>query len=389
MKQKQTAIIFALGTSMLLSACGATGNETEEQSQIAAAIHEEEEQTEPVVYEKDESIKTELITPAESFAGGDGTEQSPWQIATKEQLALLSTVLYEKQEGYRDDYYVLTADIALNDTSDYDNWDKKAPQYGWMPIGSDVNQKGHHFEGHFDGDGHTVSGMYLYTFHQQGESDIYSNAGLFGCVHNGAVENLTLTESYIRADGKSFCAGGIAGNAYGSEFRNCSSSVEIVADHINYAGGILGNSLHTDIVDCYNDGNITIGTEIEEKSSAYAGGIVGDFGRGEILGCKNDGDIICIGYIDAGGIAGDMGAGNLGATDETGNMIMKDCVNNGMIQVKGGTMITCVGGLVGSLSTYDGSLQITDCTNTGMVDSQGGNCAGLFGWMSASGGKSG
>lgn len=71
------------------------------------------------------------IQPAEAFAGGSGTEDDPFQIETAQQLALLAKVTnryydldsYEEEKLYRDGHYVLTADIALNDTSDFASWE--------------------------------------------------------------------------------------------------------------------------------------------------------------------------------------------------------------------------------------------------------------------------
>ena len=83
------------------------------------------------------------IQPAESFAGGSGTQEDPFQIETVRQLALLAEVInrnydvehYDDEQLYRYGYYVLTADIALNDPADFDTWQEAAPQYAWEPIG--------------------------------------------------------------------------------------------------------------------------------------------------------------------------------------------------------------------------------------------------------------
>ena len=42
----------------------------------------------------------------------------------------------EYELGADKSYYVLTADIVINDVTNYENWETEAPQYGWEPIGA-------------------------------------------------------------------------------------------------------------------------------------------------------------------------------------------------------------------------------------------------------------
>ena len=56
---------------------------------------------------------------------------------------------------YRTQNYILTADISLNDASDYENWGTERPEYDWRSIGAEAT-----FTGVFDGNGHTISGLY-------------------------------------------------------------------------------------------------------------------------------------------------------------------------------------------------------------------------------------
>ena len=78
------------------------------------------------------------IEPAEAFAGGSGTAEDPFQIANAQQLALLAKVTnqeydwdhLDERDLYQNGYYVLTADISLNDTSNFANWESEPPSMG-------------------------------------------------------------------------------------------------------------------------------------------------------------------------------------------------------------------------------------------------------------------
>ncbi len=83
---------------------------------------------------------------AMSYAGGNGTKGSPYQINTPEMLARM--LVY----GNAGEYYQLTADININDTTK-ENWQFSAQE--WF-TSNDVSA----FEGVFDGNGYTVYGLY-------------------------------------------------------------------------------------------------------------------------------------------------------------------------------------------------------------------------------------
>ncbi len=117
-------------------------------------------------------------TTATAFAGGTGTKADPYQIATGEQLAYLG-----RFGGTKDTYYRLTADIALNGTAQ-ENW-QGYPRKQWTPVS---------FSGHLDGNGKTVSGLYIVRTEGVTINDVY---GLFGTVNNGEITNLNLQKAYI------------------------------------------------------------------------------------------------------------------------------------------------------------------------------------------------
>lgn len=144
---KKKLIYLEVLASLLLYGCSPSVKQTQ-----AAA---EETSIEAETTAEAEESEIPYIEAADSFAGGSGTAEDPYQIATAEQIALMGKV--KMTTGRRNiirQYYVLTADIQLNDVENYENWKETPPEYQWKPVGNS-------FKGSFDGDGHVISGMYV------------------------------------------------------------------------------------------------------------------------------------------------------------------------------------------------------------------------------------
>ena len=214
-------------------------------------------------------------------------------ITTAEQLAGLAE-LVNNGNTFSGKTVKLANDIVLNDVSNADNWDEETLGLNnWTAIGKDKAP----FSGIFDGNGHTVSGIYIHV-------DNYVQ-GLFGRVQNGTVQNLGVTKSYIcgsaviggivavcfggtiskcynegtvRSTGKSMNGsevGGIAGciTSFGNNtvVENCYNTGNVIGNDI-FIGGIVGNPINSSsVVNCYNTGTLNYGS-----STFYIGGIVGN-----------------------------------------------------------------------------------------------------------------
>ncbi|MBR4619912.1 MAG: hypothetical protein IKO46_02905, partial [Salinivirgaceae bacterium] len=131
---------------------------------------------------------------------------------------------------------VLTADIVVNEkVLKADGTLNGIPTYRWTPIGTST----YRYEGTFDGNGHTISGLYLvYT-----TNDYYPAGGkcvgLIGYASGATIKNVGVVDSYL----------------YGYQ----------------YVGGICGLGLiSTNITNCYNTGTVS-----GYYSYSYAGGICG------------------------------------------------------------------------------------------------------------------
>ena len=188
----------------------------------------------------------------------------------------------------------------------------------WLPIAAGFDKPG--FNGQFDGDGHTISNLYIrgeelleeYTLIKDVKGKklncIDQNIGLFGVNGGGSIKNLNLENINIYAtndqsgcgneisvgglvgwktpiastienvvvsgkiytSGKGQGVGGIVGNAHSSSISNSVSKVNITADGDNaFVGGIVG---------------LVKNNEVKITSCVYAGEDLESNGNGGTLG---------------------------------------------------------------------------------------------------------
>ena len=179
------------------------------------------------------------IEAADAFSGGDGTEGNPYQIASAAELVLLEELIRkEAEESYQEDYakasYVLTADIVLNDISDFAQWPQNGPEYSWRPIGQDGLGE---FKGNFDGNGHVISGMYINL-----NNDSHEKAyGLFDTIRDAKVQNVNLESSYICVSGIEATVGGVVANVAGESLVSDCTSNAVIEVFDGSAGGVAGS----------------------------------------------------------------------------------------------------------------------------------------------------
>ena len=163
----------------------------------------------------------------------------------------------------------------------------------WTPIGV----QGCNFKGIFDGQNHTISGLYMTTG---------SYIGLIAYAANATIANVTIADSYLAGSGN---VGFICGNAVnvGDTIRNCHvTSGRIIASG-NYCGGICGYLNGGYISGCTNKATIK-GDDV--GNGRDLGGIVGaaDYPTCVIQECVNNGQVLqdykSTQYFYGGGIAG-------------------------------------------------------------------------------------
>ena len=247
---------------------------------------------------------------------------------------------------------VLAADGTLNgDGSNFRTW---------TPIGIYDEDEEYFFSGTFDGDNHTISGLYL--------ADWGNNAGLFGFAEGATIKNVGIVDSYFSGVGD---IGSICGFAYdNSTITNCYNTGTVSCEEYE-VGGICGYLENSTITNCHNTGTINSGEGCTGGICGYAygnntisncyntGSVTSKYGAGGICGvvsdnsaitnCHNEGTVSCEVY-DAGGICGDAYE----------NITITNCYNTGTIN----SGEECAGGICGY---FEGECTITNCFNTGTV----------------------
>ena len=223
---------------------------------------------------------------------------------------------------------VLTADIVVNkNVLKSDGTVNEGTFKEWTPIGNTCNGSYSPYTGIFEGQNHTISGLY---FKQENTSEV----GFFG-YNGGKISNVGILNSY-------FCGFSRVGGVCGynsSTITNCYNKgvVDGTADGASSFGGVCGCNLGI-LTNCYNTGII--------KGQSFVGGVSGDNNK-TITNCYNTGIVSGQSYV--GGIDGD----NSGT--------ITNCNNEGKVS---GTEDS-VGGVSG-----DNNKTITNCYNTGIVSGQ-------------------
>lgn len=225
---------------------------------------------------------------------------------------------------------VLTANINLEGSEDNQ----------WLSIGLDGS--GRNYIGTFDGQGLTISGLYINT--------TSNTRGLFGYVgEGGTVTNLIVKGTVVSSGSAVYGDGGIVGDKAGT-VSNCVSDVAVKSGY--NVGGVVGWNRDTGIItNCTNNGTIT-GT----SNDVFVGGVVGT-NCGTVQNCTNNGTVETATY--AGGVVG-VNFGTVSGSYNTKN-------------VAGVT----AGGVVGANSYANVSGKVTSCYNTGTVS--GTTAGGVIG----------
>ena len=205
---------------------------------------------------------------------GSGTQADPYLIKTPEQLDRLAQIVNGGQEFYNT-YFRLANDITYSHTTDWDDATSTENNYtaiGYRVMDGPTTLVAHDFEGHFDGNGKTISGIRIY---KPGNTQSDEYQGLFGFITGATITGVTLADT--RITGYTY-SGGIAGysNSMDSHITKC-HVLNTVAIHaardVSEHGGIVGYLNRSKASGCTSAAALTKAAAVED--CAYIGGIVG------------------------------------------------------------------------------------------------------------------
>lgn len=269
-------------------------------------------------------------------SGGDGSSESPFLIATAEELKWYASYV-NGESG--DNVVHTTACAKLMNNIDLSTVCGEG-KGNWTPIakyGIYTYNGEHRFDGVFDGNGYTISNLYI-------NDKNGSNLGLFGYVtpttKKTSVKNLKMASVQIvgKTDIAAVCTSG-----YNATFEN----IEVISGSIAGFSDIYGISgCRGSAKNCINRADVT-------ASRYNVAGVISSI-QDEASNCSNYGKITT-GTGWAGGIAG----GSDGFTT------IQNCANYGEIHVTGTVNSTdyAVGGLLG----YPWNIEISNCANFGNI----------------------
>ncbi len=256
--------------------------------------------------------------PGLSSFEGSGTASSPYLIKSAQDLANLAYIVTDANKDLTGKYFKMTRDIYLNDfTVDAKgkitaNGDLKK----WTPIGEYGSLWDDDFQGIFDGDNHTIYGLYIKEISGR------KYVGLFGSTEDATIKNLTVKNAYVHVEPSK--DGIESGTLVGSCTNSTISNVSVVDCYILatnpttafiYQGGLIGRG-YNDITlnDCSFDGTIYIPNCV---NTAYVGGLIGSYTESglndnitlRLTRCQTKGEINLINksetMIELGGFVGE------------------------------------------------------------------------------------
>ena len=211
-------------------------------------------------------------TVADGYAGGDGTKDSPFLISNAAELAKLAHDVNSEKDFSLGRYFRLTQDITFNEGVNNTATAKleEGKAFTATPVIGNFSTETDYvaFQGVFDGDGHTIRGIY-HTFAQ----DITNYLALFRVVEDGEIRNLGIEDSYVYAGAY---LSNLVGRATNTRIINCHVTASKLKGWGSNSAPLCAQALGTTkIQNCYSTG-----VDIYGKNDM--GAIVGRIGNGDV-----------------------------------------------------------------------------------------------------------
>ena len=259
---------------------------------------------------------------------GDGSADKPYKISTAAELAWFRD---QVNSGNNTISATLTKDIDLSEFCHAADGTTYTDELSWTPITW--------FQGTFDGNGKTISNLYI---------NATSNyTGFFGYAYVGSIKNITFDNARVKNTG-GYNFGILVGNAGSCIIENIKTLANCSVEGENYVGGIAGVA-NGNISNCENRATV--------KGIRSLGGVVAAYSGNSITSCANYGVVTGSGE-SVGGIAGYFNSGTI-----------QNCANYGDI-----TGIFHVGNLIGLADECN----LNNVLGTGNVTATSRNPAGLL-----------
>jgi uncharacterized repeat protein (TIGR02543 family) len=291
------------------------------------------------------NINVQIIVT--EFAGGDGSEDNPYLIANAHQL--------NNVRNHLNSHFKLVNDIDLSDYLSEDGEGYNEGQ-GWQPIGKYGN--GRYFTGKFDGNNHTITGLYI-------NRPTEEYVGLFGYTRGADIQNVKLVG--VNITGMEGVGSLVGWNR--ADIKDCSATGKVQGEIT--IGGLIGGNCGT-VENCSFSGTVTgtdtvmgnvgglIAYHFQDSSavgsifmSCATGTVTGALDVGGLVG-TNDGGVISNSYSTCVVNGDEFSTGGLVGYNYSGHIYNSYAV--GKVSGNG-----YVGGLVGEYdnTVYDGG-SITD-----------------------------
>ena len=313
----------------------------------------------------------------------DKADGKTYTISTADELRAFSDLLNTGESDFSGATVKLTADINLKGLTEQAGYG--LPDYEWdLSIESD-------FAGTFDGNGHTVSGVFM--DHSKDKIGFFDELAGTAVIKNLNIKGKISGRDHV---------GGIAGSCNtGAVIENCTFNGTVSGSSIyGYIGGITGRAMKSTIADCSVSGTVTCTLDEARKESqqGYVGGICGHNYGSTISGCTNNAEVSgngfgtggITGYSQLASVTGSVNKGAVSGNENTGGIVGKisasgtaglhnGCRNEGTV-----SGITKTGGIsgtsVGVIKKDERYQTIADCSNTGKVSSEY-HAGGIAGYL--------
>ena len=231
---------------------------------------------------------------------GDGSADKPYKISTAAELAWFRD---QVNSGNNRVSATLTEDIDLAEFCHAADGTTYTDELSWTPITW--------FQGTFDGNGKTISNLYINATSKY--------TGFFGYAYVGSIKNITFDNARVKNTG-GYNFGILVGNAGSCIIENIKTLANCSVEGKNYVGGIAGDA-NGNISNCENRATV--------KGIRYLGGVVAAYSGNSITSCANYGVVTgsgesvggITGYFNSGTIQNSANYGDVTGTDNVGNLI--------------------------------------------------------------------